>query len=393
MTANKCAQSERQLRPMLVAGAIAVNVLVLTLVVRAFLGDGQPAVPAASTTHRAAVVAGSHAGRMPAPTGSTFARSTDVAAELGGQTRTDAPAMNGVVVATVVPPAANRAGMTAPSAVQAGEARKVRYMTASDYRLSGSAPTLAELNARAEQVTYEADRRLALLTAMYKLTPAQQALVYPIVARASQAYDPALSIDGEAATDAYLDAINPSASASAGASDASAYAGTPVASSSGADAPASSAAVSAEYARRRTGVPMVVAAPTTAGNSGATAPTASDASSPVDGGTAASVPATASTSSDGYDAALASSLETVEAELSPFLDNDQLATMSDEQVDRYYWWAEILGNLSGTTTDPAASETAAATTQPEDGTSSTAEGDTGEPSAYQGGNLLDLLNP
>lgn len=392
MTANGCAKGERQLRPMLVVGVIAVNVFVLVLVGRAYRGDRQPTEPAASTAPGSAV-AGTRAGGLMGSTRPTPSPRSGVVHEPLVLPGAAASATKGVAIATVIGPNGSQDGIAASPAGQPEGARKVRYMTASDYRLSGSAPTLAELEARAEQVTYEANRRLAMLTATYKLTPAQQALVYPLLARASQAYDPALSIDGEAATDAYLRSIDSTQPASAaGASESSAYAGVPVESSSEPDSPASRAAAVAEYASRRTGASAAVATSGMAGDSGAVVATA-DSAGATDGGTAAAVAPSSSTAPDGYDAALASSLDTVEAELTPFLDNDQLATMSDEQVDRYYWWAEILGNLSGTTTDPAASETAATTTQPEDGTSSTTEGDPEEPSSYQGGNLLDLLNP
>jgi len=387
MTANRCATRERQMRPALVIGAIAANVLVLALVGRTFFGDGRQARPTASMAP-SPLAAGSD--RLVASTGFSPSRRDEPVHASHAAPRAEPTAARAVVIATDVGVAANPNTLATPSTVQPDGARKVRYMTASDYRLSGSEARLAELNARAEQVTHEANRRLDLLTAMYKLTPTQQALVYPIVARASPAYDSALSIEGEALTDAYLDAVRP---AGASRAETSAYTGGSVDSAGVAADAASHAAVVAIYASRRAGATANVAPSSAAVESSAAtvavAGTDADAAGVDAGGTAA---LSDSTETDGYDAALAASLETVEAELSPFLDNEQLATMSDEQVDRYYWWAEILGNLSGDGADESASGSTDTSASPVESTPAATDGGT-EPSEYQGGNLLDLLNP
>jgi hypothetical protein len=67
-------------------------------------------------------------------------------------------------------------------------------------------PTVGELKMRAARVEFEAGRNLEMLSRKYDLTEEQQALAFPILARASQAYHPAIAIEGEAATDAFLSA-------------------------------------------------------------------------------------------------------------------------------------------------------------------------------------------
>lgn len=378
------------MRPILVIGAIAVNVLVLGLVARAFLGDGPQ-------EHRAGLNAAS--GTVAAPAAIRFSASNEKAPSRQGGAERGSPAVSyaepmaepGVVIATVAGTAGTPNGTAAPPSEHSEGARKIRYMTASDDPLPGSESTLAELNARAEQVTYEANHRLDLLKAMYKLTATQQALIYPVLARASPAYDSALAIEGEAVTDAYLSAIRPAGASSAGASASSASRGVAANSAGVADATASRAAVVAGYVSRRPDATASVAPSRAIGDRDA-AVVAGPVADTADADTGGSAAVIASTAPDAYDAALASSLATVEADISPFLDNEQLATMSDEQVDRYYWWAEILGNLSGDGADETASGATDASTSPADSTPAATDGGT-EPTEYQGGNLLDLLNP
>lgn len=92
----------------------------------------------------------------------------------------------------------------AGSAAEQGGVGTVLFMTSADYAMSDGEPTVQELDIRAAQVAYEADRRLDYLTDTYDLSDEQQRLAYPILARASQAYDPALAIENEEWTDAIL---------------------------------------------------------------------------------------------------------------------------------------------------------------------------------------------
>ncbi len=102
---------------------------------------------------------------------------------------------------------------------------------------------------------------------------------------------------------------------------------------------------------------------------------------------------------DGFETALQASLEAIEEQLAPFLNNEQLATMNAEQIDRYYWWGEILIRLDGDLELEAAILAAALqpTASASSGTVATSESETAgssaeaNPAAHLGGNLFDLL--
>ncbi len=102
---------------------------------------------------------------------------------------------------------------------------------------------------------------------------------------------------------------------------------------------------------------------------------------------------------DDFALALDSSLEALEAELAAVLSPEQLAALSEDQLDRYYWWGEVLlrvqeqqeaeleeivASALGTSTAPATTAAAA--------TAATEPAADVIPAAHQGGNLLDLLN-
>lgn len=117
-------------------------------------------------------------------------------------------------------------------------------------------PEEKDLTTLGEDVSREANHLLALLADRYGLSETQQALAFPVIARASRSYDPALPIEGEAMTDAYL----------------------------------------------------------------------------------------ASIGEDIYPAA--ESYDDLESLVAPFLDESQQARVEEEQVDRFYWWAEVLENVA-----------------------------------------------
>jgi hypothetical protein len=192
---------------------------------------------------------------------------------------------------------------------------------------------------------------LQMLTAKYHLSESQQAQALPAIAGALPSYTPARSIARASSADAVVpDATRaslPSGSDPAGAQDQ----------------PAPSAPVSVA-------------------DSVASSP--SPSSPPVSG-------------SDDFEAALNASLDSMEARLAPYLDSGQLALMNEEQVDRYYWWGEILLQISGDIDADAAVTAAAATSTPvtpatpaTTGTTQQVSGDVA-PAEHQVGNLFDLL--
>jgi len=212
--------------------------------------------------------------------------------------------------------------------------QSIRFATSEDYRLSPGEPTMEELRVRAAQVEYEADRRLQMLSEKYQLTEEQEALAFPIIARASQAYHPALQIEGEAATEAYLDAVQ-----------------------STLETPPSSAETLTPAAHTPDDVP--------------------DEDVPLD---------------EAFQAAIDSSLDAVEEQLALFLDEEQLALLTEEQIDRYYWWGELLLVITGDLESGDDSAAAAEEPDPEPENSSSPEpGEGTQPVAHQGGNLFDLF--
>lgn len=212
--------------------------------------------------------------------------------------------------------------------------------------------SVRELEGRAAQVAYEAGRRLEMLAEKYDLTEDQQALVFPVIARASPAYVPALPIKDSSLSDAYLLARRSSAPVAASAAD------LPWTTLS--DDSASGARLGVVGQAMASGAPR----------------------------------APAGVDDAAFEVALNASQDALEARIAPFLNSAQLAQLTEEELDRYYWWGEILLQLSGEA-DPIAAATASATVstgQPGTGDPA-AEGDeeAAVPVAHQGGNLLDLL--
>lgn len=232
-------------------------------------------------------------------------------------------------------------------APRAGDQRAARE---AGRRGSLSAEALA---LRSAHVSYEASRRLGMMAAKYSLTEDQKVLIFPVLARASPAYVATMPIENESLSDAYLLA-------------------------------------------RRNSQPRATEAP------GATRPVeATDEVTPaaptLDQAEVRDVPqAPEGVDEIAFEAALRASQDAVEAQLAPFLDGAQRALMDEEELDRYYWWGEILLQLAGeadasaaVSTDPAAPATPGAA----DADSQVPEGGggAGVPAAHQGGNLLDLL--
>lgn len=253
-----------------------------------------------------------------------------------------------------------------------------RFRTSVDYRLSNGEPSQEELEIRAAQVSYEADRRLAMLTDRYQLTEEQQALVFPVIARTSQAYHPALAIQGEGATDAYLAALPPTAQTDALVAEPA----TPVPT---VDSPSQDTPASSEVSGPAPAPPAATDSETTG----------VDNSMPETN--APEVPAALDLEpgfEEEYNAALESSLEMLEEQMAPFLDADQLAAMTEDQIDRYYWWGEILLQIDGDAAADAVDAPVAVIPEPEPAEPSDdpAPGGDSEPDDHQGGNLLGLIN-
>ena len=148
------------------------------------------------------------------------------------------------------------------------------------------------------QAGQEATRRLQMLTRKYNLSTEQQELVFPVVARASPAYGQMSSLAGESLADAYVDQPD-----------------------------------SFPLPEVPTSTDLAQTGPTESGPTGqATKPPVKTKAfpKPADDETPPIVP-----------------LDDLEPQLAPFLNPDQLAKMDEEQIDRYYWWGEILLQLNG----------------------------------------------
>jgi hypothetical protein len=186
-----------------------------------------------------------------------------------------------------------------------------------------------------EQVERETKHLIEMLTAKYALTPRQQTRALAMLARASNAYHPSIG-------------------ASIGAPSASA--GTTA---------LQLPSVASEVAEQPPG---------------------------EQGPTATEVPAAALTGVADASGEAVYSLDDLEARIAPLLDDAQLTLVDEDQVDRYYWWSDVLDqiddDLDAATAAGAAlwlgsveeTTTVAATTP-----AATA------PSAHQGGNLLQLI--
>lgn len=203
------------------------------------------------------------------------------------------------------------------------------------------------LQARAN---FEANRRLQMLTRKYQLTREQQALMWPVLVRAAPA-------------SARLWAV-PAAPGSAG------LAAAPAEEPSGDSLAAESTAAdsSPEQVAR-----LAAGDQDPDDSSGEAGRTTNKAKAGQDAG--------------DLQAALDASLDMLEPELAPFLDAKQLAMMNEEEIDRYYWWGEVLLRLSG---EDAADAVASAADSAGSGVAAEAVSDV-EPAAHQGGNLFDIL--
>ena len=208
----------------------------------------------------------------------------------------------------------------------------------------------SELKLLGAQVGREATRRLQRLSQKYNLSKEQQALVFPVIARASPAYGQLSSLAGETLADAYV--VQPVSFPLPEALDASEASGSGDLTQNG---------------------------QTDSGTTSESDATASEAM--------------ATSGVDDFEEALHLSLEALESQLAPFLNSEQLALMDEEQVDRFYWWGEILLQLNGDNEADAQSVSGAL----ESATASSVEPTAGAgfdavSAAHQGGNLLDLLS-
>jgi hypothetical protein len=208
--------------------------------------------------------------------------------------------------------------------------------------------TCQEQKQLGSKVDYEANRLLRMLTEKYDLTPAQQAQVFPIIARATPSAAQLAAATGNSLTEPSLSvldiSIKPTDRTYESAADSV---------SATTDSPLLAKNVSEDPAATRT-------------------------------------PRKLAPSSDP--------LDEIEAQLAPFLDPDQLATMDPDQIDRFYWWGEILIQVSGEIEDDAAIAAAAlgsgaGTSSASDSSASSADAADSSvvPAAHQDGTLFDLI--
>ena len=161
-----------------------------------------------SESRRGLSVSGNFAGAFNVePTAKAPANDIEDVSNRGIRLSADVPAAGNSV--RVAPPVSSR---SATRAVQHGgedqvllpEPAYVRYPHAADlavqaqeqapYRYNQLNPSIEELSDRALIVSEEADRRTSLLGEQLQLNAAQQAAVFPIFARSSEAYSPLLPI-------------------------------------------------------------------------------------------------------------------------------------------------------------------------------------------------------
>jgi hypothetical protein len=187
----------------------------------------------------------------------------------------------------------------------------------------------AELKLLGAQAGQEATRRLQMLTRKYDLSKEQQALVFPVVARASPAYGQMSSLAGETLADAYV--AQPESFPLLETRD---FAEAP-----GSDDGAQNGQPEAE-------------------------PTSQPKRSPAK----------------------------TKLTFGPDDEEAPLIT-PEEQIDQYYWWGEILRQLNGDIEADAEAVSAAlgSSTGTADETVA-GSGSDAVPAAHQGGNLFDLLN-
>lgn len=166
-----------------------------------------------------------------------------------------------------------------------------------------------ELTARAMEVEYEAQRHLDMLSEMYGLSAEQEDLVFPLLAMASESYNPQMKIAGAALTEEAL-AISP--------------------------VDDSSKSLETDNQPEKNG---------------------------------------------------RASLEDLESQIAPFLDEEQLDALDEEQMDRYFWWAEILEQIS-TDIDAEPDEPSS---EPEHTEEEPDPEEEGPSDPHPGGNLFDLF--
>ena len=212
-----------------------------------------------------------------------------------------------------------------------------------------SALTWQQRQQLGSKVDYEANRLLRMLTEKYDLTPAQQTRVFPIIARATPAAVQFAAMTGDSLTAESLSALAVSIKPGDWTYESAAD------------------SLSAE----------------------------TDATLLANNDPGDSTP----TRSPRKSTASPDPLDEIEAQLAPFLDPDQLATMDPEQIDRFYWWGEILIQLSGEIDDDVAIAAAAlgsgaSASGASDSSGSAADtADSGSvPAAHQGGTLFELLD-
>jgi hypothetical protein len=215
-----------------------------------------------------------------------------------------------------------------------------------------SALTWQEQKQLASNIDYEANRLLRMLAEKYDLTPAQQAQVFSIIARATPAAAQFAAATGDSLTTESLSVLAVSIKPENWTYESAAD-------------PVSAATDSTLLAQNE----PAEAAPTR---------TRSKLTSSPD--------------------VLSDPLDEIEPQLAPFLDPDQLAAMDEEQVDRLYWWGEILIQISGEIDDDAAIAAAAlgsgtgTSSSSDSSASSAAAGDSSAvPAAHQDGTLFDLI--
>lgn len=191
---------------------------------------------------------------------------------------------------------------------------------------------------QALQSTSAALRRLQRLHAKYHLAPAQLAKIYPAVAKATGSTGSSLAQEAAAVSTSAPDA----------AEDESGF-----------------AEILAEAV-------------------GQTASTAT--ASP--GKSSAKDPAMVA--EDPFETALNASLDALEDQLAALLTPEQLAILDEEQIDRYYWWGEILIQLAGAADEEAAIIAIALQPTSPATTGSSASDPNAVPTDHLGGNLFDL---
>jgi hypothetical protein len=208
-------------------------------------------------------------------------------------------------------------------------------------------------------VSREANHLLQVMVRKYQLTPAQQQAVFPVIARAAPSYPRLAGLEGQDLSDYQLTSLG--------------------------IVPQPVGTGSEEVAEDRDATQEATAGETATDDPAVSETPAARTASPTRAKAGSSTPSSSTDSNI--------SLDELEYQLAPFLNPAQLAQMTPEQIDRYYWWGEILLQLSGDETNAAAAVSASssgtATGDSADGSVPTGTGS--EPTAYQGGRLFEML--